>query len=523
MSEHDMKHASFTPKSGSPLMASKLKSTSLGLRNLATAGLLTSLLAGMALSGTVLPSHAAGSAADMQDMAGNDKNVYTKRLQMTVGRSIILDLPSDAAEIFVGSPTIANAVVRSARKIYLVGVANGSTTIFAMNKEGKRIAVLEVVVGRDTEELRTLLRAAMPKSDINVRTVADTIILSGTVDSALEAEKAADIATAFVGYSAVGGQGGGANSVNFGSATVVQGKLINSITIRGRDQVMLKVTIAEVSRVIAKQLGVSLTGGWGLLNSNSSGSLGSSNFSIDTFKSFGMSSVGSQGSFGVNMQALERSGVGHVLAEPTVAAISGESAKFTAGGEIPVYKTETPPNAGAPGIVTYEYKPYGITLNFTPTVLSEGRIQLHLATEVTEVDSLGGVGATSRKMPGFTTRRHETTLELPSGGSIVSAGLIQQHSTQTIDSVPGLGKLPILGALFSSRDYMKNETELMIMVTPYITRTLNPNEVSRPDDGFAEASDPQANFLGRVNRIYSTSHNPQLLKSFKGRLGFITD
>ena len=371
----------------------------------------------------------------------------------------------------------------------------------------------------------------MPGTNIEAHTVADTIILSGTVDSALEAQKAADIAQAFVGYSAVGGStssSGSGSSVNFGSTTVVQGKLINSIVIRGRDQVMLKVTIAEVQRLAVKQLGINTQGNWGSFSSGSAASaLGGSNVSGDYYKAIGLATSGTQGSLSAILQAFERNGVGHVLAEPNVTAISGESAKFTAGGEIPVYASESgctnSTTQSSACSVNYSYKSYGITLNFTPVVLSEGRIQLHLATEVTEVDSLGGTGATSRFMPGFTTRRHETTLELPSGGSVVSAGLIQQHSTATIDGMPGLTNLPVLGSLFRSRAYQKNETELMIVVTPYITKTLRPEEVTRPDDGFADASDTQGVFLGRVNRIYSTSNNPQLLKNFKGRVGFITD
>lgn len=451
-------------------------------------------------------------------------------LQLGVGKSIIVDLPQDASEIFVGNPGVVNAVVRSARKIYLVAAANGQTSVFAMNKEGKQIAVIEISVGRDIDELRALLKAAMPSSNIEARTVADTIILTGTVDTALEAQKAADIASAFVGYTAVGGNSasGSGSSVNFSSTQVIQGKLINSITVRARDQVMLKVTIAEVQRLAVKQLGINTQGNWGTFGSSGAASaLGTSNVSADYYKAVGLSTSGTQGSLSAILQAMERNGVGHILAEPNVTAISGESAKFTAGGEVPVYSTETGCSASTTQssscTVTYNYKPYGITLNFTPVVLSEGRIQLHLATEVTEVDSVSGTGATLKFMPGFSTRRHETTLELPSGGSIVSAGLIQQHSTSTIDGMPGLTNLPVLGSLFRSRAYQNNETELMILVTPYITKTLRPEDISRPDDGFADASDMQGVFLGRVNRIYSTPNNPQRLKNYKGNVGFITD
>jgi pilus assembly protein CpaC len=166
---------------------------------------------------------------------------------------------------------------------------------------------------------------------------------------------------------------------------------------------------------------------------------------------------------------------------------------------------------------------YGVTLNFTPLVLSEGRILLRVATEVTEVDPQQTFEFQNINVPGFRTRKNETSVELPSGGSIVSAGLIQVESNQVMNGLPGLMDLPVLGQLFRSRDYQRQETELMIIVTPYIAKPVGPNEVARPDDGFADASDPQAALLGHVNRIYSTTTNPTIIQNFKGRVGFIDD
>jgi pilus assembly protein CpaC len=164
-----------------------------------------------------------------------------------------------------------------------------------------------------------------------------------------------------------------------------------------------------------------------------------------------------------------------------------------------------------------------VTLNFTPTVLSAGRISLHLATEVTEVDPLTGNQSACANMIGFTTRKNETTVELPSGGSIMSAGLIQQTNTQVIAGLPGLMNLPILGALFRSRDYQRQESELVVIVTPYIAKTLPPDQIARPDDGYVDATDPQSMFLGRVNQIYSTQPNPQGVQNYSGHVGFIQD
>ena len=456
-----------------------------------------------------------------------------RRFTIAVGKSSIIDLPGEASEVFIGNPAVANAVVRSTHKMFVMGVANGQTTIFALDKNGNQLATLELTVGRDTSELSAIYKTALPGNDIRVQTVDDTIILTGTVNSAVEAQRAVDIANAFVNYTAVGGgsasSGGSGTSVSFGSTQVVSGKLINSLVIRERDQVMLKVQVVEVQRAVLKQLGVSLNGSW-----NSSGQQLSSG-QVPTLST--LTGVGTPGGLGQNfglnaghlssmVQAFERNGVAHVLAEPTVTAISGESAKFTAGGSIPIATTSSlTKNADNSLSCTYSttLQPYGVTLNFTPTVLSEGRISLHLATEVTEPDGIHAAQGTCTNTTGFRTRTHETTVELPSGGSIVSAGLIQQTSKQAIAGIPGLMNLPILGALFRSRDYQREESELMIIVTPYIAKTLLPEQVSRPDDGLADATDPQSWFLGRINRIYSTADNPDLIRNYRGRVGFITD
>jgi pilus assembly protein CpaC len=226
------------------------------------------------------------------------------------------------------------------------------------------------------------------------------------------------------------------------------------------------------------------------------------------------------------LQAFERYGVSHVLAEPTVSAVSGENAKFTVGGEVPIPSAPVCTTNGtvtncSPGGATYQ--PYGITLNFSPIVLSEGRILLHLATEVTELDYQTSVNIEGVIVPGLRTRKNETTVELPSGGSIASAGLLQTTTQQVINGFPGLMNLPILGALFRSRDYQKEETELLIVVTPYLIKATSAADLPKPDDGFADSSDPQAVLLGRINRLYASPNNPEAVKNFKGRVGFILD
>jgi pilus assembly protein CpaC len=470
-------------------------------------------------------------AADSNDFIrlSSASDRAAKNLQLGVGKSVIVDLPEEAGEIYVGDPKIANAIVRSARRVYVSGVANGQTSIFALARDGRKIATIEVSVGRDVGELSGLLNAAIPGNDIHVRTVADKIILTGSVASVEEAQKALDIASGFVddpsvlstpgaGVSISVGPGGSASSGSGGAAaTGSRGKVINSLIIRGLDQVSLRVTVAEVRREIVKQLGVNLSG------SGPNGSLTLENpFAINGAVSTSeamLNWVKGNQSFSATLQAFERQGVAHTLAEPTVTAVSGESAKFLAGGTIPILN-----NVQCNPVCQYGFiqQPYGVTLNFTPVVLSEGRIQLRIATEVTDVDYATQVTFSGISIPGFRTRNNTTTVELPSGGSIVSAGLISTQTQQAVNGFPALMNVPVLGALFRSRDYLRNETELMIVVTPYIVHAIDPSQIVRPDQNFQDASDPQTWFLGRVNRIYSTSESLQPMPGYAGKIGFIT-
>jgi pilus assembly protein CpaC len=285
---------------------------------------------------------------------------------------------------------------------------------------------------------------------------------------------------------------------------------------------MLKVTVAEIERKVIKQLGISsqfggdtmLRGGWGKFVTENP-------FSVNSVVTASALTLNGTNNTSATLKAFERYGVSRILAEPTVTAISGEQAKLLVGGEIPVPgSSNCSLGVCTVGIV---FKPYGVTLNFTPVVLSEGRISLRLSTEVTEVDLQNSFSYMGVAVPGFKSRKNETTVELPSGASIATAGLISQSSVQGISGLPGLLDLPVLGALFRSRDYLRNETELLVVVTPYIARGLTQQEVARPDDGFADASDPQAWLLGRVNRIYAARNNPQMMQNFKGRVGFIHD
>jgi pilus assembly protein CpaC len=468
-----------------------------------------------ALIATASTATPRASESDASAIASSASDRAVKSLQLGVGKSVIVDLPEEAGEIYVGDPKIANAIVRSAKRIYVSGVANGQTSIFALAKDGRKIETIEVSVGRDVGELSILLNTAIPGNEIHVRTVADTIILTGSVASAEEAQKAIDIASGFLNDTA--------SSFSFGSAGISasggsSGKVVNSLTIRGLDQVSLRVTITEIRREIVKQLGVNMSGSGpnGNFTVNNpftiNGALSSTAGTLDWTKS-------SQ-NFSATLQAFEREGVAHTLAEPTVTAVSGESAKFLAGGTIPIATSET--CSGGVCQLGFMQQPYGVTLNFTPVVLSQGRIQLRIATEVTDIDYSTQITISGLSIPGFRTRNNTTTVELPSGGSVASAGLIATQAQQAVNGLPALMNLPVLGALFRSHDYLRNETELLIIVTPYIVHAVDPNQIVRPDQNFQEASDPQAWFLGRVNRIYSASDSLQPMPGYSGKIGFIT-
>jgi pilus assembly protein CpaC len=438
-----------------------------------------------------------------------DQLSTSQRVDLSIGRSLIIELPRDAKEVFVANPKVANAVVRSTRKVFVIGMDNGATSIFVMDGEGRQIASLEVNVGRDLNVLAQTLRTALPQSQIQIRPAGSSVLLTGVVASAIDAQQAVDIANAFVGISADGG-------------VAVKGAVINALTVRGKDQVMLQVTVAEVARTVLKQFGINTSGSWSAIGGdfqNINPFPVSPNANPGNFLSASLTRGGF--SARASLQAFERAGVSRVLAEPTLTAISGESAKFTAGGEIPIPRSEDCDRGRC--TIGFEYKPYGVTLSFTPVVMAENRISLRVSTEVTEVDPENQFRIGTLSVPGMKVRKAETTVELPSGAVMMTAGLIQQTSSQAINGLPGLLNLPVLGALFRSRDYQRKETELMIMVTPMIAKPMNPNQVARPDDGFVDAHDGQTVLLGRLNRLYGVAGAAPAKVRSKGQFGFITD
>ncbi|WP_291576003.1 type II and III secretion system protein family protein [Bradyrhizobium sp.] len=438
-----------------------------------------------------------------------DGQMNARFLSLGIGKSIVIDLPRDIKDVLVADPKIANAVVRSAQRAYIIGAAVGQTNIVFFDSAGQQIAAYDIAVKRDLNGVRAALKQTMPNADIQIDGLGDSIILSGSAASPIEAQQAGELAARLAGG---------------------PDKVVNSIVIRGRDQVMLKVTVAEVARNIVKQLGIDLSGsmnyGTAVVNFNNSNP-----FTVSGAPLVGSNAItaafGSTPSVSATIRAMESSGVIRTLAEPNLTAISGESATFIAGGEFPIPTGVTCQTTAAGSVgqcaPSIAYKKFGISLNFTPVVLSEGKISLRVMTEVSEVSNDNSINISGLSVPSIKTRRAETTLEIPSGGAMAMAGLIQQQTKQAVNGLPGLAQLPVLGPLFRSRDFVNSQTELMVIVTPYVVRAVAQKDLSRPDDGFVNASDPQADLIGSINRIYGVPGRVEPAQNYRGTYGFITD
>jgi pilus assembly protein CpaC len=467
-----------------------------------------SAVAALALSPALTPVIAADSKT-IPAAAGGP--VKTHFLSLGIGKSVIIDLPRDIKDVLVADPKIANAVVRSPQRAYVIGETVGQTNVVFFDSDGQQVASYDIAVKRDLNGVRAALQQSLPGTQIEG--VGDGVVLTGSVASPVEAQQAGDIAARLVG---------GAD------------KVVNSIVVRGRDQVMLKVTVAEVQRSIIKQLGIDLSAsmnyGTAVVQFNNSnaftannGPLAANGLSASALTKAGLPSVTA------TLRAMESAGVVRTLAEPNLTAISGESATFISGGEFPIptgvtCQTSTTGTIGN-CVQTVSFKKFGISLNFTPVVLAEGRISLRVMTEVSEVSAenalTGGAGGTT--IPSIKTRRAETTLEIPSGGSIAMAGLIQEQTKQAVNGMPGIDEVPIFGQLFRSQDYVNHQTELMVIVTPYIVRAVAQKELSRPDDGFAPATDSQSALLGQINRIYGVAARAEPVGNYQPNFGFIID
>ena len=447
-------------------------------------------------------------------------------LELTLNKTAIVEFEEDVDDILVANPDIADVLARSKRRIAVMGRGKGESGIIFMGQNGKELLSLDVIVaGQGVTELQTLIERYVPRGDIQAEFVNGAIVLAGKAPSISEADIATQLANQFVTNG---------------------NPVINMISIEGKDQVLLKVRIVEMQRSVTKQFGVNLSGSVNfteLLPDTKSFTFGTQNsFGLSGGSLGGLSLGGAyqniangniQSQAGLTLNMLERVGLVRTLAEPNLTALSGENAKFLAGGEFPV-----PTNSDDEGNVTLSYKPFGVGLGFTPVVLSEGRISLRISTEVSETTSQGGftsggsvvvdssgqaIAQASIVVPALKVRRADTTVELPSGGSLVIAGLIQEQTRQAMDAVPGAGDLPVLGALFRSREFQNDERELVVIVTPYLVDPTDPNNLRAPDDGYVTPKDSKAILFGRINEIYGVEGADVDPNAAPKGVGFIFD
>lgn len=500
-----------------------------------------------------LGGFAASGGAWAQTRASITAGSAPQMVNLPRGSSFAIDLPADARDVIVSNPTVAEAMLHSPRRITMIGLAGGETDAVFLDAAGRTILALRVRVDAGVSALQDTLSRVAPGSNLRAEAVNDSIILTGVAASPVEADRAAQVARAFVSGPE---------------------KVMNMIAVAGSDQVTLKVRVVEVQRSAIKQLGfdtqavIGRVGNtqWLLGNSATWGVNGSllggitGGITRDTTKNFQMqmpcgppwpdgslcpvtvdgspgdpsnwdtaqSSTG-PGSDGLNkgqamLKAFERVGLVRMLAEPNLTSVNGEASSFLAGGEFPV-----PTGRDREGQITVEYKPYGVGLSFRPVVLSEGRISLQVKVEVSELTPQGGltIGAgtpSSITLPGLNVRRSENTIELPSGGSMMIAGLLQESTRQSVDALPGMTNLPVLGQLFRSRDYLMGETELVVIVEPYIVTPTSPDRMQTPADGLRIAHDAQTIFFGQLNQVYgSPAPTVQAGAGWRGPVGYVIE
>jgi pilus assembly protein CpaC len=420
-------------------------------------------------------------------------------VSLEVGKSILIDLPTNAGEVIASNPAVATVIMRSKARAIIQGAGSGNTNIFFLDPAGNNIAVLDLKVFNASSDvgdaLDTALARNLPGSRIVVESVTldgtdgpgtNRIVLSGTVRSQDDMEKAMLMAAQFAGS---------------------PDNVANLLTVSGNQQVMLKVTVAEVNRQAVKQFGLDLnvsSGGLvtGLINQPSAALGGASGISTGQGTITASATIGGT-TIEATLQALARRNALRTLAEPTLTAMSGQEADFLVGGERAIISRD------ADGNPVTTYKEYGVKLNFTPTVKSNGRIGLVVDTEVSAPSGTSD----------FNKRSASTTIEIPAGCTLAIGGLLQDDYRHQISQMPGLGDIPILGALFRSRDFIHSQTELVILVTPVMAEIGNPG---LPTDNYAIAGDAEAIFLGRLEKIYGVG-NDGMRGSYNGSVGFILD
>lgn len=440
-----------------------------------------------------------------------------------VGRSILVNVDEAMGEVIVADPTIADVYVHGKNKISIIGKKLGRTSVRAFDENSELVKELDITVGYDLPAIRKSLKEFLPYETIGVEMVNTNIALTGDVSSSAGINKALKIVDEFV------------NPGVDKSASTYTPKILNLMQVSTGQQVMLRVRVGEVRRTALKQLGMdfqavkigdsnlfNLAGGGGVKGLVDAGGTALGLNPISTDSSAGL--IGfrhNSGSMQVSaaLEALERNGLFKLLAEPNLISLSGEQSKFLAGGEIPI------PVASGLDTVTIEYKEFGVSVNFTPYVLSENRIRISVAPEVSELDFANGVvlqGSTSR-IPAINTRRAQTTVELAPGESFMIAGLISDKMSNTISQVPGVSEIPILSALFRSTDFQREESELVLAVTPYLVDPLASSDIKLPTDNLRPASTMESFFYGALGSLSGNASKIGQTPQVEGPIGFMVD
>ncbi|MBP1851751.1 type II and III secretion system protein family protein [Rhizobium halophytocola] len=499
-------------------------------------------LAVSSVAGSALPydaPHRQAAAADNIIRVSQAGPGAHRIVKLGLNKAIVVDLPADAHDILVADPTMADAVTRTSRRIYLFGKSVGQTNVFIFGGNGQELVTLDIEIERDVSNLQANLARFIPESNIKVEIVSDNIVLTGTVRTPQDAARAASLAGAFLkgGEATTRNQTATSSSTSGDTEVAIYAEdrqtssIVNLLTIEGEDQVTLKVTVAEVSRQVLKQLGMN-----GAISDGTNGIAFNNPANLGNAIATGASRIATGSIGGMNfasyVSAMEQAGVMRTLAEPSLTAISGEQAKFYVGGEYRLAGQQdvSDDDSGNTTVSrTVSTVDYGVELNFRPVVLAPGRISLKIETNVSEPTYEGSaVTGNINQRPGIpgntylSIRKREasTTVELPSGGSIVIAGLIQDNIRQAYSGLPGISKVPVFGALFRSKDFIRNETELVIIATPYLVRPVARNDLQRPDDNFNPTNDAAGFFLNRVNKVYGRREN-QAVGQYQGAVGFI--
>jgi len=434
-------------------------------------------------------------------------------IELNQGKLVRLD--HAAATVFVADPDIADIQVKSPTIIYVLAKKVGETTLFAVDGQEHVLLDTAVTVTHDLTRLNTALKSLLPESNVSATSVDGGVILTGAVGSPIEAEDARQLSARFIGK---------------------DDTIINRLDVMGPAQVSLHVRMAEVSRAALKQFGFN----WDSLFSAGPfiGALGIGNPVLGA--GFGQflrnpdPSVDNaalalhSGSVSLNtvIDALASEGLVSILAEPNLTAVSGETANFLAGGEFPVPVPQTG-QTGTSVAITIDFKQFGVSLSFTPTVLKNNLINLKVVPEVSQLSNTGAVQIEGFQIPALTTRRAETTVELGSGQSFAIAGLFQNDTTNNLSKFPGLGDLPVLGPLFRSDKFQRNETELVIIVTPYIVRPVSGMKMASPTDGLVATNDYDRVLWGEAYKPHLQDKNPAPVgpdgKGLSGPVGFMMD